>query len=104
MLLGGHAKLILRCGLGEFGLRPLCGLGGVLPHLPLDEPHPFPASGFRCQLGAVAALDTDIFVLVLINLAMYISVDAPSGGPQDAPNRALGLEGLLLCQLAVGLI
>ena len=35
---------------------------------------------------------------------MHISVDAPTGSPQDAPNRALGLEGLLLCQLAVGLI
>ena len=31
-------------------------------------------------------------------------MDTPTGGPQGTPNRALGLEGLLLCQLAVGLI
>ena len=80
MLLGGHAEVIVRRGLGEFGLGPLDGLGRVLAHLAPGVAVQFPARRLRRQLGAVGPLDAHILMLILINLAVDKAVGRPPGG------------------------
>ena len=70
----------------------------------LGKPHCLSAHSLAHQLRAVCALDADILMLHLKNLAVNVTMDAAPGKVRRPTHRAGRLAGLLVRQLFLGRI
>ena len=90
VLLGGHAELVVRPGLDVLRLGLMDGPGRVLPDALFCVPHPLPESGLAQKLGAVGPLGSHVFMLHLINLAIWSAETLTSPGAPAGASWAGG--------------